>query len=167
MMVAVLWVPETYSQSSCDEKHSSEFCKSLLVICQKWTAAQARSVLPRGCPGRKALCARGFLLSTQTGQAFSEGGQNDSCPARKKLGPISWKKQEWRQSLIHSVLIFLEKVLLKALAVNSDSVTCQCLSCPFLLAPFPKCSYCTFRDYKPTLPTCSFSNTFQTISPSL
>lgn len=81
----------------------------------------------------------------------------------KKLGPISWKKQEWKQSLIHSALIFLEKALLKAcLAVSSDSETWQCLSCPFLLAPFPKCSYCTFRGYKPTLLMCSFSNTFQT-----
>lgn len=49
-------------------------------------AAQAPSVLPRGCPGRKALCARGFLLSTQTGQAFTEGGHNDSCLARKIAG---------------------------------------------------------------------------------
>lgn len=45
-------------------------------------------------------------------------------PEKKKLGPISWKKQEWKQSLIHSALIFLEKVLLKAcLAVSSDSET--------------------------------------------
>lgn len=53
-MVAVLCVPETYPQSSCDGKHSSNFCKSLLVICQKRVAAQ--SMLSKRCPGKQHPC---------------------------------------------------------------------------------------------------------------
>lgn len=60
-------------------------------------------------------------------------------------------------------LLFLEKLLLKVPhAVDSDSVACQCLNCSVLLAPFPKCSYCTSRHHKSMLPTCSFSSSFQT-----
>lgn len=56
-------------------------------------------------------------------------------------------------------------MILKAfIAINSDSVTWQCLGCPFPFAAFPKCSYCTFRGYKSTLLMCSFSNTFPTPS---
>lgn len=65
---------------------------------------------------RKAVsvaCARGFLLPTRTRLTFTEGGQNDSCPARRELGPISWKKQEWRQSLIHNVYFFLKNCFWK------------------------------------------------------
>lgn len=111
MMVAVLCVPETYPQSSCDGKHSSNFCKSLLVICQKMSGSSkyATQTMPR--KATPMLCAGGFLLLKRTQQTFTEGGRGDSRPARRELGPVPWMKQEQRQSLIHKVLIFLEKLL--------------------------------------------------------
>lgn len=64
--------------------------------------------------------ARGFLLSTQTLGVV----RTTHVLPEKKLGPISWKKQKWKQNLIHNILIFVGKVLLKAcLAVSSGSVS--------------------------------------------
>lgn len=145
-MVAVLSVPETYPWRSPDEKHSSKFCKSLLVICQKRVAARARSVLPRWCPGRQHLCCVPGAFFFPHGHDFHWGWSEwlTSCQARagtRFLEETGVEAEPDSQSLI-----YLEKLLLKALcAVNTDSAVWRCQNCSFLLTSFPKCSYCILQ----------------------
>lgn len=104
-MVAVFGVPETHPQSSCEEKHSSKFCKSFISHLLKMNGSSGWKYVIQTMPRKAAseACARGFLLPTWTQLTFTEGGRSDSPPDGRELGPVSWKEQEWRQSLIHNV----------------------------------------------------------------
>lgn len=141
-MVVVLSVPETYPWRSCDEKHSSKFCKSLLVICQKRVAARAGSVLPRWCPGRQHLCCMPSSSHTDTTD-FHWGWSEWLTSCQERTGTHFLEETGVEAEPDSQSLIFLEKLLLKALhAVNTDSAVWRCQNCSFLLTSFPKCSYC-------------------------